>query len=187
LNNSKTKVGIICPLDDEYNACKEILDLKNESELSGRIVSERKEGDEYDPCSGKELGKIPSGDDESCTVINDPFYKEGFMVFSKHIQDTMAINIGIGNVACGEKDVKTQQLRQELHENFNALVCNWETSAVLSVTDLNEVKAFSFRVISDLADEDMKVSFDTNCNSALQKMLPVLKEFILGGWIQKFL
>jgi len=45
LNNSKTKVGIICPLDDEYNACKEILGLKNESEVSGRIVSERKEAD----------------------------------------------------------------------------------------------------------------------------------------------
>ena len=42
MNKSQSKVGIICPLDDEYNACKEILGLKNESELSGRIVSERK-------------------------------------------------------------------------------------------------------------------------------------------------
>jgi hypothetical protein len=45
LNNSETKIGIICPLDDEYNACKAILGLKNESELSGRVVSERKEDD----------------------------------------------------------------------------------------------------------------------------------------------
>jgi hypothetical protein len=43
LYNSKIKIGIICPLDDEYNACKEILGLKNEYELSGRIISERKE------------------------------------------------------------------------------------------------------------------------------------------------
>jgi hypothetical protein len=43
LNNSKIKVGVICPLDDEYDACKEILGLQNESELSGRIVSKRKE------------------------------------------------------------------------------------------------------------------------------------------------
>ena len=43
MNNSKTKVGIICPLDDKYDACKEILGLQNESELAGRIVSERKE------------------------------------------------------------------------------------------------------------------------------------------------
>jgi len=45
LNNSKTKVGIICQLNDEYDACKEILGLQNESEVSGRIVSERKEAD----------------------------------------------------------------------------------------------------------------------------------------------
>jgi len=44
LNATKIKVGIICPLDDEYNACKEVLGLNNESELSGRIISERKEG-----------------------------------------------------------------------------------------------------------------------------------------------
>ena len=43
MNNQKIKIVIICPLDDEYNACKEILGLKNESELSGRIVSEKKE------------------------------------------------------------------------------------------------------------------------------------------------
>jgi hypothetical protein len=143
LNNSKIKVGIICPLDDEYNVCKEILDLKNESELSGRIISERKEGYEYDPSSGKELGKIPSEDDNLCTAISNPFCKKAFQEFSNHIRETMAINIRIGNVACGEKDVKNWQLRQELHENFNGHVCNWETSAVLDVANLNKVKAFS--------------------------------------------
>ena len=242
MNKAKIKIGIICPLDDEYNACKEILGLKNESELSGRIVSERNENNievyavkagvgkincssatqlvidkfhpdfiidagvagslakdvsindiicaehcyEYDPCSGKELGKIPSGDDESHTIISDPFYKKAFLEFSNHIQDTMAINIMIGNVACGEKDVKDRIFRKKLHEYFNGLVCNWETSAVLSVANLNKVKAFSFRVISDLADEDMKVSFDANCKPALQKMFPVLKEFIFRGWLNRF-
>ena len=43
MNILKTKIGVICPLGDEYNSCKEILDLKNDSEISGRIFSERKE------------------------------------------------------------------------------------------------------------------------------------------------
>jgi len=43
LNNSKTKIVLICPLDDDYDASKELLGLHNESEVSGRIVSERKE------------------------------------------------------------------------------------------------------------------------------------------------
>ena len=241
MNNSETKIGIICPLDDEYDTCKEILGLKNESEVSGRIISERKENKievyavkagvgkincssatqlvinkylpdfvidagvagslaedvkindivcaeysyEYDPCSGKELGKIPSEDDKSCTVISNPFYKEAFIKFSNHIQETMVINIRIGNVACGERDVKTRQLRQKLHKNFNGLICNWETSAVLSVANKNKVKSFSFRVISDLADENMENSFDKHCSPALQKLFPVLREFIFNGWINK--
>jgi hypothetical protein len=41
-------------------------------------------------------------------------------------------------------------------------------------------------VISDLADEDMEDSFDVNCKPALQRMFPVLKEFIFGDRIQKF-
>jgi adenosylhomocysteine nucleosidase len=242
MNNPEIKIGIICPLEVEYEICKEKLRLGDETERAGRFISSRKEKDievwavkagvgkincssatqllidqlhldfiidagvagalaeninindivcaehsyEYDPCSGKELGKIPSGDDESLTVISDPLYQKGFLKFSKHIQETMAIKIRIGNVACGEKDVKNRLLRQELHENFNALACNWETSAVLGVANLNQVKAFSFRVVSDLADEDMKESFDVNCKPALQRMFPVLKEFIFGGWIQKF-
>ena len=43
MNNLETKIGIICPLVDEYNACKEILDLNNESKISGRVVSKRRE------------------------------------------------------------------------------------------------------------------------------------------------
>ena len=43
MNNSKTKIVIICPLDDDCDASKELLGLHNESEVSGRIVSERKE------------------------------------------------------------------------------------------------------------------------------------------------
>jgi nucleoside phosphorylase len=156
LNNTEIIIGIICPLVDEYDACKEILGLKNESEISGRIISERKEDNievyaikagigkincssatqlaidkfqtdfvidagvagsltedldifdivcaensyEYDPCSGKDLGKIPSGEDESCTVISDPFYKEAFIKFSNYIRETMAIRKKIKGSAC---------------------------------------------------------------------------------------
>jgi nucleoside phosphorylase len=131
-------------------------------------------------------GKYLPGEDESCSVISEAFYKKVFQEFSNHIRETMAINIRIGNVACAEKDIKNQQLRQKLHENFNGLVCNWETSAALGVANLNKIKAFSFRVVSDLADENMEDSFDANCKPALQRMFPVLKEFIFGEWIQKF-
>ena len=43
LSNTKTKIGIICLLEDEYDACKKILGLKNESKIPGWIILERKE------------------------------------------------------------------------------------------------------------------------------------------------
>ncbi|MBU4510331.1 hypothetical protein KJ830_04700 [bacterium] len=39
--NSLVKVGIICPCNIEYQSCKEILKLHNETELAGRLISSR--------------------------------------------------------------------------------------------------------------------------------------------------
>jgi len=43
--NSLIKVGIICPCPDEYQSCKKILKLHNETKLAGRLTSSRKEKD----------------------------------------------------------------------------------------------------------------------------------------------
>jgi len=43
--NSLVKVGIICPCSIEYQNCKEILNLHNETELAGRLISSRREKD----------------------------------------------------------------------------------------------------------------------------------------------
>jgi len=43
--NSVVKIGIICPFNIEYQSCKEILKLHNETELAGRLISSRREKD----------------------------------------------------------------------------------------------------------------------------------------------
>jgi len=68
LNNFKTKIGIISLLDDEYNACKEILDLKNESEISGRIFSERKENNVEVYAIKAGVGKINCSSDTQLVI-----------------------------------------------------------------------------------------------------------------------
>jgi len=93
--------------------------------------------------------------------------------------------IKVGNIASGEKDVNNKELRQELHEKLNAIACNWETSSVLKIAQLNGIKSFSFRVITDYADEDMNDDFNANCEKALEIMFPVLNKFIFEGWIKK--
>ena len=191
MNNLKIKIGIICPLDVEYDACKEILDLKNESEISGRIVSERKENNievyavkagvgkincssatqlvidklhtdfiidagvagslaedvnindivcgkyifEYDPNTGEILDK-----NTPCTwsTLIDASHRKEFNEFINWAKDKMNKNIKVGNITSGERDVKSTELKQILHDNFNAIACNWETSAILQ-TQINGV------------------------------------------------
>ena len=62
---------------------------------------------------------------------------------------------------------------------------NWETSSVLKIAQLNGIKSFSFRAITDNADEDMNDDFNVNCEKALVIMFPVLNKFIFEGWVNK--
>jgi adenosylhomocysteine nucleosidase len=139
---------------------------------------------EYDVCTKEELLKTPNNFITS-TALNKAYPKEILSEFSNRIKDTMGIKIKIGNIASGEKDVDNKELRQELHEKLNAIACNWETSSVLKTAQLNGIKSFSFRVITDNADESMNDDFDANCEKALEIMFPVLNKFIFEGWINR--
>jgi adenosylhomocysteine nucleosidase len=238
--NSKIQVGIICPCDIEYAKCKGILILSNESELSGRLISSRKEKNieviavkagvgkiccasaaqliidkfqpdfifdigaagslseklsindivcgkysfEYDVCTKAELLKMPDNFITN-TVLSKAYPKAILREFSNWVKETRGIKIKIGNIASGEKDVDNKELRQELSEKINAIACNWETSSVLKTAQLNGIKSFSFRVITDNADEKMDDDYNANNVKALEVLFPVLNEFIFEGWINK--
>jgi len=238
--NSLVKVGIICPCNIEYQSCKEILNLHNETELSGRLISSRRKKDveaiavqagpgkiqcasatqliidkfepdfifdvgasgslseklsindivcgehsfEYDVCPGEDLTKIPD-DLKTSTVLNKVSSKEVLKEFSNWARETMGTIIKVGNIASGEKDVNNKELRQELNYKLGAIACNWETSAVLKTAQLNEIKSFSFRVITDNADEEMEDDLNANWGKALEIMFRVLNKFIFKGWVNK--
>jgi len=238
--NSLVKVGIICPCNIEYQSCKEILNLHNETELAGRLISSRKEKDvevisiqagpgkiqcasatqliidkfepdfifdvgasgslseklsindivcaeysfEYDVCPTDKLAKMPD-DLKTSTVLNKVSSKEVLKEFSNWVKENMGTIIKVGNIASGEKDVDNKELRQELHNKLDAIACNWETSSVLRIAQLNEVKSFSFRVITDNSDEEMEDDLDANWGKALEIMFKVLDKFVFEGWVNK--
>ncbi|MBA7569036.1 5'-methylthioadenosine/S-adenosylhomocysteine nucleosidase [subsurface metagenome] len=240
MNNSVVRVGIICPCSSEYQSCKEILKLPNETKLAGRLISSRKEKDieviaikagagkiccasatqliidkfepdfifdvgaagslseklsindivcgeysfEYDVCPDDDLTKM-TDDLKTSTVLNKVSSKEVLKEFLNWAKENTGSIIKIGNIASGEKDVDSKELRQELHHKLNAIACNWETSSVLKTAQLNGIKSFSFRVITDNADKDMNVDYNTNNIKALEIMFPVLNKFIFEGWINK--
>jgi len=238
--NSLVKIGIICPCPEEYQSCKKILKLDDETELAGRAISSRSEEDveviaiqagvgkihcasatqliidkfqpnfifdvgaagslsdnlnindivcgehsfEYDVCPDDDLTKM-TDDLKTSTVLNKASSKEVLKEFSNLTKENMEATIKIGNIASGEKDVDSKELRQELHQKLNAIACNWETSSVLKTAQLNGIKSLSFRVITDNADEGMNDDYNANNKKALEIMFPVLAKFIFEGWINK--
>ncbi len=240
MNNSVVKIGIICPCKDEYQICKKILKLNNETKLAGRLISSMKEKEieviaiqagagkihcasatqliidkfepdfifdigaagslseklsindivcgeysfEYDVCSGDDLAKMPD-DLKTSTVLNKASSKEVLKEFLNWAKETMGPTIKIGNIASGEKDVDSKELRRELHEKLNTIACNWETSSVLKTAQLNGIKSLSFRVITDNADEHMNDDYEENNKNALEIMFPVMAKFLFEGWINK--
>jgi len=238
--DSLVKIGIICPCNIEYQSCKEILNLHNETELACRLLSSRKEKEveviavqagpgkiqcasavqliidkfepdfifdvgasgslsvdvnlydivcgehsfEYDVCPIDKLAKMPD-DLKTSTVLNKVFSKEVLKEFSNWAKENMGTIIKVGNIASGEKDVDNKELRQELYHKLGAIVCNWETSSVLKTAQLNEIKSFSFRVITDNANKEIENDLNANWGKALEIMYKALNKFIFEGWINK--
>jgi len=238
--NSLVKIGIICPCPEEYQSCKKILKLRNETELAGRTISSRREKDveviatqagagkihcasatqliidkfqpdfifdvgaagslsdklsindiicakhsfEYDVCTSEELTKIPD-DLKTSTILNKVSSQEAVKGFSNWVEQNMGAIIKVGNIASGEKDVDSKELRRDLHKKLNAIACDWETSSVLKTAQLNGIKSLSFRVITDNADEKMDGDFRANLDEALKIMFPVLAKFLFKGWVNK--
>ncbi len=139
---------------------------------------------EYDVCPGDDLAKIPD-ELKTSTVLNKASSKEVLKEFSNWAKENMGTIIKVGNIASGEKDVNNKELRQELHNKLDAIACNWETSAVLKTAQLNGIKCFSFRVITDNADEEMENNFNANWKKALEIMYKALNKFIFKGWVNK--
>jgi len=140
---------------------------------------------EYNVDIGEELVRTPD-DFITSTVFNKETSRKALMKFSNYVKETMGTTLKAGNIASGEKDVDNKELSQKLHEKFNAIACNWETSSVLKTAQLNGVKSLSFRVITDNADESMDNDYNKNNIKALEVMFPVLNEFIFEGWIKRF-
>lgn len=105
--------------------------------------------------------------------------------FSDWVELHGTTHLVIGDIASGEKNVIDEKLKQDLHEGLRALACNWETSAVLKTAKLNNVPAFSFRVITDTAGKNMKEQLERNWEEALKILYGVLKEFIFHSWLYR--
>lgn len=143
---------------------------------------------EYDICDFRQFNHFAK-DLTSGTILCDLSIEEKniFNQFMEQVKRKKSIGFEIGNIASGERNVNDRTMRKKLHSTFQAIACNWETSAILKTAQLNKVKAISFRVISDNATEEMSKEFNANWEKALKILYPVLEEFLFEGWLFRIL
>ena len=95
------------------------------------------------------------------------------------------VQMRFGNIASGEANVTDAFRRNELRAAFSAIACDWETSAVVRIASVNLVDALSFRVITDLAGNEMAQEYARNREGCLETLATVIREFVCGGWVPR--
>ena len=98
MNNSLVKVGIICPCPEEYQSCKKILKLDDETELAGRIISSRKEKDIEVIAVSAGAGKIHCA--SATQSIIDKFQPN--FIFDVGAAGSLSEKLSINNIVCAE-------------------------------------------------------------------------------------
>lgn len=159
---------------------------------SGALTTELKVKDiicaknalEYDICDIDKFSQMAS-DLTSTTVVTKLLSSvSGVMEeFSDWVAEHCPSRLLLGNLASGERNIRGGKLKEDLYKRLGAVACNWETSAVLKTAQLNNIPTFSFRVITDTADKEMKDDLKKNWGEALEILFFVLKEFIFHGWL----
>jgi len=237
-------IGIICPCKIEYEKCKEVLNLLDETRLGERTISSKKyetcevtaifagpgkiqcaaatqliidkfkpdivldvggagalseqfkfndivlakEVYEFDICKIEEFKNL-RGDLTSKTIFSNLTHKSKGDLYEliKRLNDLANVNIKLGNIASGEYTIKEEVFRDRIHNLLDAHACNWETSAVIKVANINRVKGLSLRVITDNADGEMENDFYGNWGNALEKLYMVVDMIFEKGLVNELI
>jgi adenosylhomocysteine nucleosidase len=93
----------------------------------------------------------------------------------------------LGNQACGEFLIHSGQLRGELYRVFRAAAGNWETAGVFIAALKNSLPALSFRVVTDLGNQDALRDFRKQVKPRSRELYRYLCALLECGWFGRFL
>ncbi len=144
MNNSVVRVGIICPCSSEYQSCKKILKLNNETKLAGRPTSSRKEKDVEVIAIQAGAGKIHCA--SATQLIIDKF--EPDLIFDVGAAGSLSKKLSINDIVCAEYSFEYDVCPDD---DLTKMTDDLKTSTVLNKASSKEVlKEFSY-----LAKENM--------------------------------
>ena len=241
---TKVKILLICPIPVEFNACREILSLRDTSIVSGCRTGRVVKGSfeitalesgpakvrstaatvagilNYEPdlvvdtgsCAGLEadsiIGQVVIG--ENCyeydisgegipsKIIPEMKLESGLSFLEDRVKDSLireaaqegkssGFQVRTGIQACGEYLIQSLEVRQFLHSLLYASACNWETAGVFIGALKNRVPPLSFRVVTDLGNENALADFKKNIKPEARNLYRYLRLLIETGWFALFI
>jgi len=135
--NSLVKIGIICPCPEEYQSCKKILKLNNETKLAGRLISSRKEKEVEVIAIQAGAGKICCA--SASQLIIDKF--EPDFIFDVGAAGSLSEKLSINDIICAEHSFEYDACKRE---ELTKIPDDLKTSTVINeVSSQKVLKEFS--------------------------------------------
>lgn len=91
--------------------------------------------------------------------------------------DALGIHAEIGIIASGDKFISSQEDRERLKKDFNAISCEMEGASIAHVCYVNSVPCAILRTISDGGNDDAKMDFPEFCLKASKQSHEIIKRF----------
>ena len=74
--------------------------------------------------------------------------------FVRSLSKTLSANLIESSVICGDMDIYDREVRDRIAFDSGAVAVNWESSAIVDVCAINNIKYVGIRIISDLCVEE---------------------------------
>ena len=92
--------------------------------------------------------------------------------------DDLKLHTLSGVIATGDIFVSTDQVRDRLRNQFNAVAAEMEGGAISHVCTMNNIPFAVLRAMSDCANDDSKVDFPIFATEAAKKSIEIIKLFL---------
>ena len=238
------KVLLICPFPPEFNACREILSLRDSQPVSGCRSAGGSAGNievlavesgpakaraaaaavaaslHYKPelvvdtgsCAGTAPGAFVGqlilcrdcyeydigGSGFPTRSIPEMRLPSAFSILPSDDRETLlreagetgsseSFQVQVGNQACGELLIQSQDMRQALYSLFQASGANWETAGVFVGALKNRLPPLSMRIVTDLGNEQALEDFRTNIKKSARELYRYVQVMAEYGWFDHLL
>ena len=84
----------------------------------------------------------------------------------------------VGPLASADQNADTPEKRAWIHDQFKALVADWEGAAVVRVAHRNQLPALVLRGVTDIGADELSREYDAHASRVLADMAVLLKEII---------